>query len=451
MRTVDSNMYIHDLDRKAMRSLKAIPAFSQVMKAFMGAWNEQLFYIENMSTNLRISEKQLPAYHAMLEEACAKLGIAVPEMYLKLDVNPNAYTYGDTKPFIVLTSGLIETLPGELIPTVIAHECGHIACRHTLYTTMGNLLCGGLLNALPFDVAQVASMPVIAAFSYWMRCSEFSADRAAVLCDGGAEKMKEVCARFAGFDKDIPGELNMDAFMEQAAAYVRHIEDGPANSIMEFIQYFDNDHPLNAVRAYECDEWQKSAQFDNLMNYIHHGEDGYNRQQLPLCDIAGSYVGQPHRAVIAELSDIGFSNVELVRKTDRTAFKKAEEGQVVEFAINGLTKCGFADWYAPDALIEIAYYQPFSDEELQDQHPGEKRLPLSSRRCVGKQVSAVEQAFRDAGFTDITVFEQKDLKRGLFVKEGSVARVTIDADSQFEEGEWRSTSAPVRITYRTLK
>lgn len=57
MRTVDSNMYIHDLDRKAMRSLKAIPAFSQVMKAFMGAWNEQLFYIENMSTNLRISEK----------------------------------------------------------------------------------------------------------------------------------------------------------------------------------------------------------------------------------------------------------------------------------------------------------------------------------------------------------------------------------------------------------
>jgi len=47
--------------------------------------------------------------------------------------------------------------------------------------------------------------------------------------------MKEVCARFAGFDKDIPGELNMDAFMEQAAAYVRHIEDGPANSIMEFM------------------------------------------------------------------------------------------------------------------------------------------------------------------------------------------------------------------------
>ena len=107
------------------------------------------------------------------------------------------------------------------------------------------------------------------------------------------------------------------------------------------------------MRAYECDEWQKSAQFDNLMNYIHHGEDGYNCQQLPLCDIAGSYVGQPHRAVIAELSDIGFSNVELVRKTDRTAFKKAEEGQVVEFAINGLTKCGFADWYAPDAYSKM--------------------------------------------------------------------------------------------------
>ena len=40
-------------------------------------------------------------------------------------------TYGDTKPFIVITSGLFETLPDELIPTILAHECGHIACHHT--------------------------------------------------------------------------------------------------------------------------------------------------------------------------------------------------------------------------------------------------------------------------------------------------------------------------------
>lgn len=29
------------------------------------------------------------------------LGNDIPDMYLTLDVVPNAYTYGDTKPFIV--------------------------------------------------------------------------------------------------------------------------------------------------------------------------------------------------------------------------------------------------------------------------------------------------------------------------------------------------------------
>ena len=79
---------------------------------------------------MRISEKQLPKYYHMLPPICEKLGIEVPELYLTMDGSPNAYTAGDTKPFIVMTTGLLKSLPEELIPTVLAHECGHIACHH---------------------------------------------------------------------------------------------------------------------------------------------------------------------------------------------------------------------------------------------------------------------------------------------------------------------------------
>ncbi len=58
--------------------------------------------------------------------------------------------------------------------------------------------------------------PIQLAFAYWMRCSEFSADRAAIICDGSAEKTTEVMMRFAGYDKDIMAEANVEAFMEQA-------------------------------------------------------------------------------------------------------------------------------------------------------------------------------------------------------------------------------------------
>ena len=89
--------YMHDSDRIALQALKAIPGFTQLFKAFMKVWSEKQFRIQNMSTNLRISEKQLPKYYEMLPPICEKLGIEVPELYLELDVVPNAYTAGDRR------------------------------------------------------------------------------------------------------------------------------------------------------------------------------------------------------------------------------------------------------------------------------------------------------------------------------------------------------------------
>ncbi len=53
-----------------MTALKAIPGFTQVTKAFMKVWDEQQFKLENMSTNLRLSEKQMPKYYSMLPPIC---------------------------------------------------------------------------------------------------------------------------------------------------------------------------------------------------------------------------------------------------------------------------------------------------------------------------------------------------------------------------------------------
>ena len=56
---IDSRFYMHDSDRKALQALQAIPGFTQVFKAFMRVWSEKQFRIDNMSSNLRISERQL--------------------------------------------------------------------------------------------------------------------------------------------------------------------------------------------------------------------------------------------------------------------------------------------------------------------------------------------------------------------------------------------------------
>lgn len=264
----DARYYTHDSDKVALKALKAIPGFHQLVKGFMKIWSERQYRISNMSGCLRISEAQLPQYYRMLPPICEQLGIEVPELYLQLDVQPNAYTAGDTKPFIVMTSGLFETMPEELIPTVLAHECGHIACHHQLYTTIGTILKNGASTALRMFVpfGSIATLPLEMAFFYWMRCSELSADRAAVLCDGTPEKMMEVCLRFAGYDKDIDAIASKEAFLDQAREYKELVAGSKWDKTLEFLVLMSKSHPLTTVRALECEEWAKSEQYQRILD-----------------------------------------------------------------------------------------------------------------------------------------------------------------------------------------
>lgn len=103
------SIFLHESDKAALKALKSIPGFTTVFKAFMNVWSERQFRIQNMSSKIKLSEEQMPKYYNMLSPICEKLNIDIPELYLELNVIPNAYTYGDTKPFITITSGLLET------------------------------------------------------------------------------------------------------------------------------------------------------------------------------------------------------------------------------------------------------------------------------------------------------------------------------------------------------
>jgi Zn-dependent protease with chaperone function len=447
--TVNPELFIHKHDKSALQALKVIPGFTQVLKAFMKVWQEQQFNLTNMSTNLRIGEKQLSKYYDMLPPICEKLGIDIPDFYLKLDVTPNAYTYGDTKPFIVITSGLLETLPEELIPTVLAHECGHIACHHTLYTTMGNLLLNGAgIAANYLGLGDIVLVPIQVAFAYWMRCSEFSADRAAIVYDGNADKMIEVCMRFAGLDKDIIADANVEAFIEQAAQYKELVDGNKVNKAMEFYMYNGITHPLTALRAYECEDWQKSESFTNIKEYLNSNNTSHC-EKLPLVGISDNFLGKEYTFAKNELDKIGFTNLEFIRRVQADS-KKNSPSSVLEIAVNGKTKFEDADWYSRDSIIEVTYYLPESDEEIAAAHPGQIQIPNSSKGYLGRDYNEIVDELRVLGFNNISVFEQEGPKIGLFRKGNSIARIIINGQTQFDKGNWFSCDATIRVTYNTF-
>lgn len=249
--------FIHPSDKKALDALKAVPGFDLVLKKFMSVVGEKMFQITTTSSFLKLGPEQLPEIYNILVKVCKKLEIEVPELYLALDREPNAYTSGDTDIFIVLHSGLLETMTLEQVETVIAHECGHIVCRHVLYHTMGRYILTGaelFVNGL-ISKAIVTSLQY--AFAYWMRCSEFSADRVSAYYHGSADPVIDVMMALSGGTHNLNLKLNREAFFKQAENYKVLVDNSAYSKVLEFIQYGLVDHPLNAYRAYEINEFYK--------------------------------------------------------------------------------------------------------------------------------------------------------------------------------------------------
>ncbi len=274
--------YLHDYDRKALRDLKEIPAFDKICSKFVQLFDEKTSNMTDMASKVRLSEEQIPRIYNMLPGICKKLGIDdVPPLYLELDRMPNAYTYGDKKPAITITTGLLECLSDEEIYAVLAHECGHIACKHVLYHTIGKLILNDgleLLGGGSFITATVA-LSLKLAFFNWMRCSDFSADRAAAICCGKSEPVVQTMMRLAGGTSHISDEINQDLFIAQAADYEQIRNKSKLNKFVEFAIISNQTHPLLSVRAHETSKWIDSEQYKAILSHMN--EDGHDDANCP--------------------------------------------------------------------------------------------------------------------------------------------------------------------------
>lgn len=444
--SLDTSLFIHPSDKAAMKALKTIPGFEQVVKAYMSVWNERQFRIMNMSSKLRIGPEQMPQYYAMLTPICAKLGINVPELYLELNVSPNSYTYGDTNPFIVMTTGLFETLPEELIPTVLAHECGHIACHHTMFTTLAKTILNG--TALLPGIASLVTIPMKMALAYWSRCSEFSADRAASIYDGTSDKMVEVCLRLAGYDKDISADGNVDAFLAQAEEYLAMRSDSAWNKTLEFLMFNQLDHPLISVRALECKNWAQSEQFIKIKGYL--GSSDATQlyvKDIPAPDTTKHLIGMSFEDAKEILVQAGFQNISLDKTTNKGPLTK--EGQVTSVCIDDDDSFSQGTWFNERSEVRITYFHVPTQQELAEANPGKIQIPISSKKTAGKLYADVHAIFTAAGFTNV-MLEEQQVKKSLFSKDGTIILISVDGKADFDMGAWLMPDTPIKIIYSRI-
>ena len=254
---INTSDFIHPEDAAALRTLESIPGFPALVKKFLQIGLEQLQYGVNMASAIRLSQTQLPHLYNHLPPICRKLGIPEPEFYLEMNPQPNAWTFGDTKIYITITSGLVELLNDEELDAVIAHECGHILCRHVLYHSLAEYVLRGVDG---LGLLGKLAMPFQLALYYWYRKSELSCDRAAAIVTS-PETVASAMARLSGGPKEITANINLDEWMRQADIYEQIYNDGLWNKTLQISATMSLSHPFSAVRVREVMKWGQSDQY----------------------------------------------------------------------------------------------------------------------------------------------------------------------------------------------
>ncbi|MFM7278591.1 MAG: M48 family metallopeptidase [Microcystis aeruginosa] len=259
-----ANDFRHPIDLEATNSLKQLPGLDIAVRSLLGSVAEEFFYLNNIAASVLVGEKQLPDLHNLLLEACRVLDLEPPQLYIQQNPVPNAYTFAmrGKKPFMVMHTSLIEMLTPAEIQAVMAHELGHLKCEHGVYLTLANImvLAAGLLPNWGTMLARSLQERMLA----WVRCAEFSCDRAALLAVQDPKIVMSVLMKLAGGSPSLAPLLNLEAFIDQAKSYDA-VSASEMGEMLKGLQTQQLTHPLPVLRAREIDRWASSPDYQNLL------------------------------------------------------------------------------------------------------------------------------------------------------------------------------------------
>lgn len=256
--------YEHEFDKKALESLEAIPFLSKAMQWVTENTVEKIYTVQYTGSNIKVTSDNYPKIYQYLLDACKILDMPnVPDLYIDWGYNINAFTVGSENPIIVLNSGLIDLCTDDEIMFIIGHECGHIKSNHMLYHMMAQL-ADAIISAIPGGNLVAGGLQY--ALYYWDRMSEFTADRAGLLCCQNKQAAIHAFMKMAGLPKAEFNNLNYETFIQQARDFKMLDFDG-MNKLYKLISIADDSHPWTVMRAAELLNWINDGAYSKFIPY----------------------------------------------------------------------------------------------------------------------------------------------------------------------------------------
>jgi Zn-dependent protease with chaperone function len=182
-------------------------------------------------------------------------------MFVVRDPLPNAMTLGLDKPFMTVTTGMLELADESGMRFVVGHEMGHVLSGHAVYRTMLLHLVRLATGIAWMPIGYWGVRAIVAALQEWYRKSELSCDRAGLLCTQDPKAALRVHALLAGANN--PDEMDVAAFLAQAQEY--DASGDIRDSVLKLMHLDGRTHPLAALRAAELQKWAAGEDYRTIL------------------------------------------------------------------------------------------------------------------------------------------------------------------------------------------
>ena len=264
---LDHSEYEHPFDQKALSALEETPGLSLAGKFITKNMVERVYTVQYTGSHLKVTPDNYPQIYEYLKYACKILDVKiVPELYIEWGYNINACTVGAENPIIVLNSGLIDLCDDDEIMFVIGHELGHVKSNHMLYHMMAQVI-NFIIDQIPFG--SIAAAPLQYALYYWDRMSEFTADRAGLLCCQKPTVALRSLIKMAGLPSSQYDKIDVESFIQQAKDF-KMLDFEGINKVIKLISIADSTHPWTVMRGAQLIEWLNEGEAKRIINTYSH-------------------------------------------------------------------------------------------------------------------------------------------------------------------------------------
>lgn len=262
-----SRSFEHPQDSSALRTLRAIPGVSALIKLLFKHLSERALLYNLTANAIQCNETQFPELEKIVNLAKDRLGCELkPTVFFTSMPFSNAFTSGGERAILCFSTALLNFLSDEELSFVTGHELGHLMSEHVISRILLVVLLNGGLVALP-EIARYLSYPIQYALLKWARCSELTADRAGLLACRNVETALTCLMKMAaGNDIGVTQRttLSLGAFIEQCLS-LRGQDPDLLDSAAGGFFMRNSSHPFIGWRVCELLSWIENGNYLDIM------------------------------------------------------------------------------------------------------------------------------------------------------------------------------------------